>query len=106
MKKTKLKQNVIKKSAIEKQIEVDAKTESKVLIGEIYTKPHELVRIYRIKYVKSPTHHIDLRFWHVNPGEDLEEGQEPTFFPTKKGCQISEGQFKELIKFYLPLKGK
>jgi len=95
------------KTTIEKQIEVDAITEFRELIGEIYIKPHEMVRIFLIKYKNCSYNHIDLRFWNLNPNEfeddiyDDEVEKEFTKFATKKGFQVPEKQFKKLIQYYL-----
>src|ERR1051325_9335720 len=107
MNRKKKKQKSFKKTSIEKQIEVDAITESRELIGEIYTKPYEVVRIFKIKYKNCTHNHIDLRFWNLNPNEfeDCEDGikekKEFTMFPTQKGFQVQEERFKKLIQYYL-----
>jgi len=88
--------------AILRQIEVDARTETKELIGEVSTnRSYELLRIFRIKYMGCPYAHIDLRFWQIDPGQEFSETEEVTKYPTRRGCQIPEDVFIRLIDYYL-----
>lgn len=76
--------------------EVEAKIEYQCVIGEAKPGGYQPIRFSRIKYKAFPDCHIDIR--QFQRGYD-DEGQE-AYFPTKKGFQFPEREFRRVVKEY------
>lgn len=77
--------------------EVQAKIEYQEKIGEANPGGFQPIRFTRVKYKASRESHIDIR--QFQRGYDNETGED-VFYPTKKGFQISEKEFRKVVKEY------
>lgn len=76
--------------------DVEAKIEYQEVIGEANPGGYQPVRFTRVKYKASPDTHIDIRQFQRGHGNEEKEA----FFPTKKGFQFRECEFRRVIKEY------
>ena len=72
-----------------------SKIEKQELVAEVKTKTYEFVRCYKIKYIGNKYNFIDLRYFQSNNDE------RETLFPTRKGIQIKEELFRDIVSKYL-----
>jgi len=77
--------------------EVQAKIEYQEVIGEANPGGFQPIRFTRVKYKASPSPHIDIR--QFQKGYDKEDTE--VFHPTKKGFQVPEKEFRNVVKEYV-----
>ena len=67
------------------------------LLSEIKRRNYERIRLNRVEYQNNNDSYIDIRIFHGAEDYDEEGNDITVFHPTKKGVQIKEDDFQQLL---------